>query len=91
MNALRLILAAAAGVIASHAYEGGGLARWMPGAGWQFTAPQASSLFSAAAARPYANCAEARAAGAAPVRRGDPGYAPWLDRDHDGIGCEKWP
>jgi len=38
--------------------------------------------------RPFANCAEARAAGAAPVRRGDPGYAPRLDRDGDGIGCE---
>jgi hypothetical protein len=36
----------------------------------------------------YANCAEARAAGAAPVRRGDPGYGPHLDRDNDGIGCE---
>ena len=36
----------------------------------------------------FRNCAEARAAGAAPVRRGDPGYAPNLDRDNDGIGCE---
>lgn len=36
----------------------------------------------------YANCSEARAAGAAPVRRGDPGYAAHLDRDNDGIGCE---
>ena len=36
----------------------------------------------------YSNCAEARAAGAAPVRRGQPGYAPHLDRDNDGIGCE---
>ncbi|MEN0030923.1 MAG: excalibur calcium-binding domain-containing protein, partial [Pseudomonadota bacterium] len=31
----------------------------------------------------------ARAAGAAPVRRGDPGYGPHLDRDNDGIGCER--
>ena len=38
--------------------------------------------------RPFANCLEARAAGAAPVRRGDPGYAPKLDRDNDGVGCE---
>lgn len=38
--------------------------------------------------RAYANCAAARAAGAAPVRRGDPGYGPHLDRDGDGIGCE---
>jgi Excalibur calcium-binding domain len=37
---------------------------------------------------PFANCAEARAAGAAPVRRGEPGYGPHLDRDGDGIGCE---
>lgn len=36
----------------------------------------------------FANCSEARAAGAAPVRRGDPGYGPHLDRDHDGVGCE---
>ena len=38
---------------------------------------------------PYANCAEAEAAGAAPVYEGDPGYGPHLDRDHDGIGCDK--
>lgn len=36
----------------------------------------------------FKNCAEARAAGAAPVRRGDPGYGPHLDRDGDGKGCE---
>lgn len=36
----------------------------------------------------YANCTAARAAGAAPVRRGDPGYGAHLDRDNDGIGCE---
>jgi SH3-like domain-containing protein len=36
----------------------------------------------------FANCSAARAAGAAPVYAGDPGYAPKLDRDGDGIGCE---
>jgi hypothetical protein len=36
----------------------------------------------------YKNCDAARAAGAAPVMKGDPGYAPHLDRDGDGIGCE---
>ncbi|WP_436010281.1 DUF4236 domain-containing protein [Phenylobacterium sp. LjRoot219] len=36
----------------------------------------------------FANCSEARAAGAAPVRRGDRGYSPRLDRDGDGVGCE---
>jgi len=37
---------------------------------------------------PFANCTAARAAGAAPVRRGQPGYGPHLDRDNNGIGCE---
>ena len=36
----------------------------------------------------YPNCAAARAAGAAPVRRGQPGYGRHLDRDGDGVGCE---
>lgn len=36
----------------------------------------------------YANCTAARAAGAAPVMRGDPGYSRKLDRDNDGVGCE---
>ena len=38
----------------------------------------------------FRNCTEARAAGAAPVRRGEPGYGPHLDRDNDGIGCEPY-
>ena len=40
--------------------------------------------------RAYRNCDEARAAGAAPVRRGEPGYGPHLDRDNDGVGCEPY-
>lgn len=36
----------------------------------------------------YPNCSAARAAGAAPVRAGQPGYALHLDRDGDGVGCE---
>ena len=47
--------------------------------------PKAATRTSGGA---YANCAAARAAGAAPVRRGTPGYGPHLDRDNDGIGCE---
>jgi len=38
----------------------------------------------------YRNCAQARAAGAAPVRIGEPGYGAHLDRDGDGIGCEPY-
>ncbi|MEV0945306.1 DUF1524 domain-containing protein [Rhodococcus sp. NPDC049939] len=36
----------------------------------------------------YENCAAAKAAGAAPVRIGTPGYGAHLDRDGDGVGCE---
>lgn len=36
----------------------------------------------------YANCAAARAAGAAPIYAGSPGYSSKLDRDGDGIACE---
>ncbi|MTD15456.1 hypothetical protein GIS00_16090 [Nakamurella sp. YIM 132087] len=36
----------------------------------------------------FSNCSEAKAAGAAPVHRGDPGYSSDLDRDGDGVACE---
>jgi hypothetical protein len=36
----------------------------------------------------YKNCTAAKAAGAAPVHRGDPGYGSHLDRDGDGVACE---
>ncbi|WP_327008523.1 excalibur calcium-binding domain-containing protein [Dactylosporangium sp. NBC_01737] len=36
----------------------------------------------------YANCAEAKRAGAAPLHRGEPGYRKALDRDGDGVACE---
>ncbi|HVV38341.1 MAG TPA: excalibur calcium-binding domain-containing protein, partial [Acidimicrobiales bacterium] len=36
----------------------------------------------------YANCDAARAAGAAPLSRGEPGYRSGLDRDGDGVACE---
>jgi hypothetical protein len=36
----------------------------------------------------YSNCSEARAAGAAPLYSGDPGYDSHLDRDGDGVACE---
>jgi hypothetical protein len=35
----------------------------------------------------YKNCAAVRAAGKAPIRRGDPGYSSKLDADGDGQGC----
>lgn len=36
----------------------------------------------------YKNCIAARAAGAAPIYRGELGYRPALDRDNDGIACQ---
>lgn len=38
--------------------------------------------------RSTGHCAAARAAAAAPVRRGDRGYVRHLDRVSDGVGCE---
>ena len=44
-------------------------------------------------ARPvyYPNCTAVWNAIGRPVYRGEPGYAPHLDRDGDGIGCETRP
>ncbi|WP_280231858.1 excalibur calcium-binding domain-containing protein [Nocardia cyriacigeorgica] len=36
----------------------------------------------------YKNCSEVRAAGAAPIRAGQPGYGRHLDKEGDGIACE---
>ena len=38
----------------------------------------------------YRYCSDARAAGAAPLYRGDPGYRPALDADGDGTACEPY-
>ena len=46
------------------------------------SAPTQPSVF-------YKNCKEVKAAGAAPIRPGDPGWDPKFDRDGDGIGCER--
>lgn len=67
------------GVSASALQSGTGAARLQPGASTQTTSGGA-----------YRNCDEARAAGAAPIKRGEPGYGPHLDRDNDGIACEPW-
>ena len=36
----------------------------------------------------YGSCSQARAAGAAPLHAGQPGYRAGLDRDKDGVACE---
>ena len=45
-------------------------------------------VYPGAGAAYYDNCTAARDAGASPLRRGDPGYGPHLDRDGDGVACE---
>lgn len=37
----------------------------------------------------YNNCTEAKAAGAYNIKRGQPGYSSKLDKDNDGVACEK--
>ncbi|MEJ3653696.1 excalibur calcium-binding domain-containing protein [Actinomycetes bacterium KLBMP 9759] len=37
----------------------------------------------------YKNCDAVKAAGRAPLRAGEPGYSTKLDRDRDGVACEK--
>ncbi|MCV6965133.1 hypothetical protein BST27_19455 [Mycobacterium intermedium] len=39
--------------------------------------------------RKYKNCSEAWADGRANIPRGDDAYHPALDRDGDGVACEK--
>lgn len=51
-------------------------------------APAPGANLSGAGSVYYKNCAAAKAAGATPVRRGDPGYGKHLDRDGDGVACE---
>lgn len=54
----------------------------------QYVAPPPPVQPQAPSSVYYANCSAARAAGAAPVYAGSPGYGRHLDRDGDGIGCE---
>lgn len=39
----------------------------------------------------YPNCDAARAAGVAPIHRGQPGYRQELDGDYDDVACEPIP
>ena len=47
------------------------------------TAPEATTAVV------YQNCGEVRAAGRAPLHRGDPGYSSALDRNGDGVACDR--
>lgn len=52
--------------------------------------PRAAPARASGGSAYYRNCAAARAAGAAPIYRGEPGYRPPLDRDGDGVACEPY-
>jgi Protein of unknown function (DUF1524)/Excalibur calcium-binding domain len=52
------------------------------------TTPAVPVVPPTSAAAYYPNCAAVRAAGRAPLHRGEPGYRAGLDRDNDGVACE---
>lgn len=52
------------------------------------TATTTAKTTATTAAVRYANCDAVRAAGKAPLHKGDPGYSTTLDRDGDGIACD---
>lgn len=68
-----------------------------PGASGGTATPEGTATPGASGAAPgreggggvsYRNCDAVRAAGKAPVHRGEPGYGRHLDRDGDGTGCD---
>ena len=54
----------------------------------QPSAPAPVDAAPAPASVTYANCAAVRAAGAAPIQVGEPGFSTKFDGDGDGVGCE---
>jgi hypothetical protein len=62
------------------------------GAAWMMTPVRGGGAGAghsiAAATTYYPGCNAARAAGAAPIYRGQPGYREEMDGDGDGIACE---
>lgn len=55
----------------------------------QQNTPQASLAPTPETGPVFSSCKQARAAGYSHMRRGEPGYSPDLDRDKDGIACDK--
>ena len=92
--AAALLVVGAGGLVQSGALDG--VLKAEPEQGYMSRGNPWSKDYQPAVAGPatgpvsFRNCDAARAAGAAPVRIGDPGYAPHLDRDGDGVGCEPY-
>ena len=79
--------AAADAAAAKLAAEQAAAQQAVPQAPVQQAAPQVP-VAPAPSSVQYANCTAARAAGAAPIYAGTPGYGKHLDRDGDGVGCD---
>lgn len=54
-------------------------------------APDPDPVLPAQDSTYYSNCREVWQQHGGPIQAGDPGYGSHLDRDGDGIGCEKRP
>lgn len=65
-----------------------GTAPAAPETSTQVVPPPTTSSPNSGSSVYYPNCKAARAAGAAPIYAGQPGYRPGLDRDGDGVACE---
>ncbi|WP_311268433.1 excalibur calcium-binding domain-containing protein [Sphingobium sp. WCS2017Hpa-17] len=69
------------------------LDRQQPSGGGAPSAPRVRQVGAVAATGAnwsYRGCREARAAGATPLYRGQPGYGAHMDGDGDGIACEDY-
>ena len=72
-----------------HALSAAELDAQQPSSGGAVVAP-ARRARAMASDWSYRNCREARAAGAAPLYTGQPGYGAHMDGDGDGIACEPY-
>ena len=88
------ILAAGALVLAGLGWAGGAGAQELQPDRRPRVMPAGSPRISAGPVVPvqthYRDCDDARAMGAVPLRRGEPGYRPELDADGDGVACEQY-
>lgn len=74
----------------AHSMSAAELDAQQPASGSVAIAQQVRPMPLAIAGWSYRNCAQARAAGAAPLSAGQPGYGPHMDGDADGIACERY-
>lgn len=60
---------------------------------WQFQAANArkAALLTTPVDKVWSGCDEVRAAGLAPLKRGEPGFDSGMDGDNDGLACEARP